>query len=212
MKAPKLTKAKTPTQEHAQELHALCERFTDAGEETQSDADVFKAAYEFLVEYVRLAQGFNDSKSAIEMIRKVIADPVPADPRQVIVYGVMQRCMRGDFEAAASYFNDVASSEREIEAKSTDMTFAAVCFTAIASRARPNKQLPHRGFIEKWLKESPEITPNQVIERFDSDEGQAAGFVVDQIGQTITAADGSILNFRNVKDRLYDARKRHSPP
>jgi hypothetical protein len=118
--------------------------------------------------------------------------------------------MRGDFEAAASYFNDVASGVMEIEAKGTDTTFTTVCFTAIASRARPGKQLPHRGFIEKWLKESPKITPNQVIERFDSEEGETAGFVVDQIGQTITAADGSILNFRNVKDRLYDARKRHS--
>ncbi|NDD14931.1 MAG: hypothetical protein EB072_20425 [Betaproteobacteria bacterium] len=58
------------------------------------------------------------------------------------------------------------------------------------------------------MKEDPSTTPNQIIERFDSGEGGVASFIVDQFEGTITATDGTVLKFRNVKDHMYDIRKR----
>ena len=86
---------KTPIQDNAEALHALCEAFYAAGDPNQTEIDVFKEIYAFMVEYVRIAQGFNEAQRAVNLIRRITADPVPSDAKQVIVYGVLQRCVRG---------------------------------------------------------------------------------------------------------------------
>jgi len=203
-----MTKTKTPIQDHAQALHALCEVFCAADDPNQNEADAFKDTYDFMVEWVRIAQGFNEAKEAVDLIRHATANPVPSDPQQVIVYGVLQRCIRGDYDGAAKYFHEVAPHLDNDNAKNQGTSFTSVCLAAIASRARPNRRLPHVALIENWMKEDPSVTPNQIIERFDSGQGGAASFSVDQFEGTITATDGTVLKFRNVKDHMYEIRKR----
>ena len=203
-----MTKTKTPIQDHAQALHALCEVFCAADDPNQNEADAFKDTYDFMVEWVRIAQGFNEAKEAVDLIRHATANPVPSDPQQVIVYGVLQRCIRGDYDGAAKYFHEVAPQLDDDNAKNKGTSFTSVCLAAIASRARPGRRLPHVVPMEIWMEEDPNITPNQIIERFDSDEGDAAGFRVDQVKGTIKAPDGTVLKFRNVKDHMYEIRKR----
>jgi hypothetical protein len=203
-----MTKPKTPIQDHAQALHALCEAFCTADDPNQSEPEAFKDVYDFMVEYVRIAQGFNEAKKAVDLIRHTTADPVPSDPHQVIVYGVLQRCIRGDYDGAAKYFHEVAPQLDDDNARNKGASFTSVCLTAIASRARPGRKLPHVAPMEIWMEEDPNITPNQIIERFYSDGGAAAGFKADQIKGTITAPDGTVLKFRNVKDHMYEIRKR----
>jgi len=199
---------KTPIQDNAEALHALCEAFYAARDPNQTEIEVFKEIYAFIVEYVRIAQGFNDAQLAVDLIRRTIADPVPSDARQVIVYGLLQRPVRGDYAGAAKYFHDMVPQLEGEKARGGDTSFASVYLTAIASRERPKRRTPHNLIIKKLNKEQPRITPNKIIEYFDSNHGEREGFVVDQFAGTIKAPDGSILSIRNVKDRLHHIRKR----
>jgi len=210
MNQSKRVRAKIP-----EALAELIASFIAKDDKNQTDSEVLKATYEFIVSYVQILRGYSNPRSAITLIEEVVLKPVPADSYKILLYGVLQRCLNQNFEDAAVFFrkriyeNDNslkdASAEQELSVPVLDRkTLISQILRDVASKPRPNRRKPHRACIERWVAHDPAITPQKIIELFDCEPN----YDVDFFAGKIKGSGGSVVNFRAIKDMLYKARKK----
>ena len=93
MNQSKSIRAKNP-----EALNELIASFIAQDDKNQTDSEVLKATYEFIVSYVQILRGYSNPRSAITLIEEVVLKPVPADSYKILLYGVLQRCLNQNFE------------------------------------------------------------------------------------------------------------------
>ncbi len=210
MNQSKRVRAKIP-----EALAELIASFIAKDDKNQTDSEVLKATYEFIVSYVQILKGYSNPRSAKKLIQEVASKPVPADSHKIVVYGVLQRCLKQDFEDAAVFFRQRTDASRSatIDTPANQVNAFPVLDKGIlireilkdvASKPRPNRRKPHRACVERWVAHDPAITPQKIIELFDCEPN----YNVDFFAETIKGPGDSVVNFRAIKDMLYEARKK----
>lgn len=182
------------------ELKVIIKEFEDGWTATESDASLGASTLEFIFRYVRLQHGVLKQP---EKWPAIDADTLNKlftwdsnDPDLQIIQNVLKRFSVGREVDAVTLLK--AAVQSKIDALSKRQS-------KIAKTPRQSSPLQER--IEAFVKINPDITEQEVIEKFANQAG--AGDLIQEVNEVdIELESGTIIPRTAIKDRLSRAKKK----
>lgn len=182
------------------ELKVIIKEFEDGWTATESDASLGASMLEFIFRYVRLQHEVleqPDKWPAIDFdtLNKLFTWD-SNDPDLQIIQNVLKRFSVGREVDAVTLLKAAVQSKKDALSKRQ---------SKIAKTPRQSSPLQKR--IEAFVKINPDITEQEVIEKFANQAG--AGDLIQEVNEVdIELESGTIIPRTAIKDRLSRAKKK----